>query len=323
MTPSTPAPVTSRLPAIDIARGLAVVGMFGYHLTWDLADFGFIDARAPFSPGFRIYSHVVACTFLFLAGVSLVLARREPFRWTVWSRHLLVIGAAAALVTIASALVFPAGLITFGILHCIAAGLLVATPFLFLPPVLAIIAAIVIAAMPAVVQFVAFDAPLLSWTGLGTMEPSSNDYRPFFPWTAPVVAGVGVMRTAVAIELATWLVRVRPADAVSRTLAWGGRHSLAIYLLHQPLFFGVLAALAFLVPPQPAAADRTFTAPCEAQCRGSGASEALCRAACACAAREVRSLNLWDKFLAKDLDAAEQTMLSAVAQSCVRGASTR
>ena len=65
-----------------------MLGMFGYHLTWDLADFGFIDSGVPFSPAFRLYSHVVASAFLALAGASLVLARRLPFQWRVWTRHI-------------------------------------------------------------------------------------------------------------------------------------------------------------------------------------------------------------------------------------------
>ena len=307
--------VSRRIPVIDIARGFAVIGMFGYHLTWDLAHFGFIDQSRPFSPTFRLYSHVVASTFLFLAGVSLVLARRQPFDWGAWTKHIGTICIAAALVTIASYFFFPAGLIGFGILHCIAAGLIVATPFLFLPAPLALVAAAAIAFAPMFVQSPAFNVPALIWTGLGTIEPSSNDYRPFFPWAAPVFAGVGAMalsRDRIAAVLARW----QPVMRLWRLLAWGGRHSLAIYLLHQPLFFGALAGLAAVAPP--GGADGVFIRPCQIRCTASGAPSATCQAACACTAREVRALNLWDRMLADALDGAERIMLSRVAQQCLR-----
>lgn len=305
----------TRIPAIDIARGIAVLGMFGYHLTWDLAHFGFIDDRRPFAPSFRLYSHVVACTFLFLAGVSLVLAKRTPFDWTAWTKHILTICIAAALVTLASYFLFPQGLIGFGILHCIAAALLVATPFLFLPAPLALVAAVAIAAAPMLVQSPAFNSPALIWTGLGTIQPSSNDYRPFFPWAAPTLFGVGLMALA-RDRIASVLSRWRPAANLGRLLAWGGRHSLLIYLLHQPLFFGALAGLAAIAPPS--RSDSAFTRPCEAQCLASGSTQETCQAACACAAREVRDLGLWDRMFTKGLDDAERLIVSRVAQQCLR-----
>lgn len=312
---SDPVVKRARIPAIDIARGLAVLGMFGYHLTWDLAHFGFIDDRRPFAPSFRLYSHIVACSFLFLAGVSLVLARRTPFDWRAWAKHILTIVIAAALVTLASYFLFPQGLIGFGILHCIAAALLVATPFLFLPAPLALIAAVVIAAAPMLVQSPAFNVPALIWTGLGTIQPSSNDYRPFFPWAAPTLAGVG-LTALLKDQIVSVLSRWQPVASLWRLLAWGGRHSLAIYLLHQPLFFGALAGLAAVAPPN--RPDTAFTRPCEAQCVESGSTRETCQAACACTAREVRELNLWDKMFASGLDDAERLIVSRAAQQCLR-----
>lgn len=305
----------SRIPAIDIARGVAVLGMFGYHLTWDLAHFGFIDDSRPFAPGFRLYSHVVASSFLFLAGVSLVLAKRTPFDWKAWTKHILTIVAAAAVVTLASYILFPRGLIGFGILHCIAAALVVATPFLFLPAPFALVASLVVSAAPLFIQSPAFNGPALIWTGLGTVQPSSNDYRPFFPWAGPVLTGVGLMALLKAQAVAV-LSRWQPAARLWRILAWGGRHSLIIYLVHQPLFFGALAGLAAIAPPS--RSDSAFTRPCEAQCVESGSSRETCQAACACAAREVRALNLWDRMFTKGLDEAERLIVSRAAQQCLR-----
>ena len=306
---------SQRLPSIDIARGFAVLGMFGYHLTWDLAHFGFIEQDRPFSPQFRLYSHVVASAFLFLAGASLVLARRTPFDWRAWRRHFVTICAAAAVVTAASYILFPEGLIGFGILHCIAAAILVATPFLFMPPAAAFGAAVIIAVAPALFRSTSFNVPALIWTGLGTMEPSSNDFRAFFPWAAPTLAGLGIMASA-RERLVSILSRWHPRASLWRLLAWAGQHSLIIYLVHQPLFFGALAGLAAIAPP--GSQDRAFTRPCELQCAGSGAPERTCRSACACVAREVRSLNLWDRALRNSLDEAEKMIVSRVAQQCLR-----
>ena len=308
---------TRRIPAIDIARGIAVLGMFGYHLTWDLASFGFIARVVPFTPGFRFFSHIVASTFLFLAGASLVLASKQPFAWKTWARHLATITAAALLVTLASAILFPAGLIGFGILHCIVLALLIATPFLRLPPAAAAGAAIVIAILPAVVQTPSFNGPWLIWTGLGTIEPSSNDFRPFFPWAAPLFVGLAI--TAFAREHG-FLLRMpspAPTSLLARLLAFGGRHSLAIYLVHQPIFLGVLSATAFIFPPD--RDNRAFVDACVVRCASSGGASDACPKNCTCVSQEMDALNLRERAIAGRLDNAEKLVLSQVTQACLRG----
>ncbi len=306
-----------RLVVIDVARGVALVGMFGYHLTWDLADFGMIGQGAPFTPGFRLYSHVVASAFLGLAGVSLVLARRPADDWPAFTVHIARIVAAAALVTLASWFLFPDGLIFFGILHCIAAALIVAVPFLYLPWFASLLAALAIIGVATTVRDPFFDHAALVWTGIGTVEPSSNDFRAFFPWAAPVLIGVGLMMLGVAHGLRPWLAQFGGRDPVSRSLAFGGRHSLAIYLIHQPVFFGLLSVAALGLGPAQSPVERAFADRCEAQCSESGAPATICTRACACTARDMHTLNLWDRMIANALDEAEKKILSRVAQRCV------
>jgi len=77
MTAPSDETAARRLPVVDVARGAALLAMFGYHLTWDLAHFGYVDPQTPFSPEMRLVSHLIASAFLFIAGASLVLARRH------------------------------------------------------------------------------------------------------------------------------------------------------------------------------------------------------------------------------------------------------
>ena len=122
-----------RVDAIDCARGLALIGMAGYHLTWDLADFRLISPLVPFTPGMRLLSHVVASVFLALVGVSLALAHRHGLNRRAFWRRLGIVAGAAALVSAGSAIFAPGEGIFFGILHCIAAASLVAAPFVTKP----------------------------------------------------------------------------------------------------------------------------------------------------------------------------------------------
>ncbi len=317
MTAPSDETAARRLPVVDVARGAALLAMFGYHLTWDLAHFGYIDARAPFAPEMRLFSHAIASSFLFIAGASLVLARRAPFAWAAtWKRFALVAGA-AALVTAGSWFLFPQAPILFGILHCIAAGSLLALPFLFLPWPAALAAAVLVGGLPFLVASPAFDPPWAQWTGLGASLPDAMDFRPLAPWAAPMLAGVAAMAVAVPHGGREVLARMSGVGRTARLLAFGGRHSLLIYLVHQPIFFGVLTAFVWAFPPSGPADEAPFRTSCERQCASSGAAADVCIAACACTARGLKRLNLWDKLGENRLDSGESALVSQLAGECV------
>ena len=116
------APRRPRLDAIDALRGVAILGMMVFHVTWDLSFFGFLAPDAPRAPWLMNFGHAVAATFLALVGASLALAARDGFRPRPYLWRLASIVAAAAAITIGTALLFPESYIFFGILHCIAAS---------------------------------------------------------------------------------------------------------------------------------------------------------------------------------------------------------
>lgn len=272
--------MTARLAWPDAARGLAVLAMFMFHFGWDLGHFGYIDPGIPYSFAYKSFGHAITATFLFVAGVSLVLAHGRIFRAGAFWRRLALVGGAAILVTGGTYIAFPSSFVFFGILHCIAAASLLALPFLFLPWPAALLAAAALVAAPFFARAPLFDAPLLWWTGLSTFEPLTNDYRPLMPWAGALLAGVGAAKLA-RVEIATRTDS--RMGAAARGLVLLGRHSLALYLLHQPVFFaGFMAAGMLLAPAQEAG----FVEVCRAQCVAAGADAQNCAKACDCAARE-------------------------------------
>lgn len=317
MSLAAPKAAGARLPAVDIVRGAALVAMFGYHLTWDLAHFGYVDPATPFSPAMRLLSHAIASTFLFVAGFSLVLARRDPFDWPAYWKRMALVGGAAFAVTVASWFLFPDAVILFGILHCIAAASLIALPFLFLPWQAALAAAAIVAVAPWLYASPAFDGPWTYWTGFGATLPKTNDFRPLLPWAAPLLAGVAAAGFAIPRGAVQGLARIEGASAPARLLAFGGRHSLIVYLVHQPVFFGLLSGAVLVFPPGGPADERPFRASCERQCAGSGGPQNLCVEACACTASRLKTLGLWSRNGEGRLDAAESRMVAAVASECV------
>src|SRR5690606_24526482 len=69
-----------RIPLIDQARGVALIAMAIYHFTWDLGFFGYTDPQMATTGGWRIFARVIAGSFLFLVGFSLVLGHQQGFR---------------------------------------------------------------------------------------------------------------------------------------------------------------------------------------------------------------------------------------------------
>src|SRR5688572_15752760 len=133
MEPAAAASRPARLPAIDAARGVAIVAMVVYHFAWDLGFFGFISADVGGDLGWRIFARSIAGSFLALVGVSLVLATRNGLNRGRFLRRLGVIAAAAAAITLVTRIVFPETYIFFGILHAIAVSSVLGLAFVRAP----------------------------------------------------------------------------------------------------------------------------------------------------------------------------------------------
>ncbi len=309
------APATERprrIPAIDVARGVAVVAMVVYHAAWDLSALRLVATDVTAEPAWQAFARAIAGTFLFLAGAGLVLAHGERLRLRAFLRRLAALVVAAGLVTLGTWLVFPESYVFFGILHAIAVASVLALPFARLPALGAVGAALAIAAVPFLPPPPFADWPALRFLGLGPV-PATNDWVPVFPWAAAVFAGV------VAAKLGrAGLAALPPPGRVGRGLAALGRHSLVIYLLHQPILFGALWGVAALTGPNPEALSGPFLRSCETSCAAQGQPEALCRRTCRCAVEALRPDALWPNILSGRLAPDENRRVGETAQACFR-----
>ena len=308
-------PARGRIVAIDVARGLALLGMGVYHLSWDLAYFGFASPDLPYSPGMRVFSHIVASAFLGLVGVSLAIAHRDGPRWRAFFIRLAIVAAAAALVSAATVFAAPDQPILFGILHCIAAASLLAAPFLLAPAWAALAAGAVALAAPHFLSAAAFNAPALVWVGLGTEEPNTLDWRPLLPWAGVTLIGLGLARLAPPRLLKSGFARERPR-APTRALALAGRRSLAIYLVHQPILFGLLFAAAQL-SGEAARHDRErYIAACRPACVETGGEIEACAKACECVAAEAEKVGLIASLTSHSASAETRARVSGIVGAC-------
>ncbi|WJH40003.1 DUF1624 domain-containing protein [Aliirhizobium terrae] len=313
------APKSPRILLIDTLRGIALIAMATYHLTWDLEFFGYLDPGTATQGFFRIYARSIASSFLFLAGVSLVLAHGRGIRWTsFWKRFAIVAGAAAA-ISIATYIAFPHEWIYFGILHNIAVSSVIGVLFLQLPLAIGIIVPLVIvvamiadaSVMPGFLHSPAFDTRWLSWIGFAELPPRSNDYVPLFPWLAALLAGVAIARIAIARG---WNFRLADVQRRDTLLAKAGRHSLVVYLVHQPVLIG-LVYLFSLVSPPPAVDPRVnYMSSCQMSCVKE-ADEATCRQFCGCTADALIGQQLMTPLQGGEIS-AQDNRIQIIAQEC-------
>lgn len=327
-TPATtideaPAPQPSmtrpgRIDLLDALRGLALVAMAIYHFTWDLEFFGYVAAGTTGTGGWRLFARLIASSFLFLAGYSLVLGHARKFRARPFLWRFAKIAGAAALISIATWFAFPGSFIFFGILHAIAAASLVGLLFLRLPALVTFLAAAAAFGAPLYLRSTVFDTPALWWVGLSETIPRSNDYVPLLPWLAPFLLGLGAAKLFHPMLVARW--RLAQVDEGNRRLwikplAFGGRHSLAIYLIHQPLLIGLVYAFSLIVPapvPDPALAYRQN---CEQACNSQDPA-IPCSTFCGCTLDRLKAQDLFEDLNLGKIDLRTDERIARIATQC-------
>lgn len=229
----------ARIPALDIARTAALAAMVLFHFAFDLEMFGYVPVGTATSGFWRLLAVATAGSFLFLAGVGLWLAHGQGIRWRSFARRFGIIAGAAALVSVGTYVAFPGAFVFFGILHSIALCSLLGLAALRLPVVVIAALAIAVFYAPDYIAGPAFNAPVWWWTGLQTLPLNTVDYEPIFPWFAPFLAGVAVSKLATRSgfwDRISTTTPTRPAHLAGLP----GRHSLLIYLIHQPILIGLV-----------------------------------------------------------------------------------
>ena len=278
---------SGRIDAVDCARGFALVGMAIYHLSWDLADFRLAPPMLPFTPQMRLLSHIVASAFLLLVGVSLALAHRKGLNVRAFWRRLAIVAGAAALVTVGSFVFAPSEPITFGILHCIALASLLAGPFVG-APAWASLAIGLRGDRRAVLHPV--DPVRSALAPMARPRRGAAEYARLAPAIALGGGRLSRPRRRATARRPDWLKRPdrwRAGSAPARWIGFAGRHSLPIYLMHQPILIGLLAALTAWGPLAPKADRSAFLASCQRACVAKGRPDAECETGCRCVADAV------------------------------------
>ena len=228
-----------RLPIVDLLRGLAIAQMVAYHFIYDLDYFGWLELAMTRDQPWVAWRAAIVTQFVFLVGIGLSLRSSfKPGASDFWRRWLQV-AAAALLVSVGSALMFGPRWIWFGVLHFVAAALLLGRPLQRLGAWNLALGAVLLA-VGLTVKVAEFNAPPWAAIGLAQRKPATEDYVPLLPWFGVVLLGMGA---AALWRRAGW--KVPPGltaldSPPARLLRAAGRWPLTIYLLHQPVLIGAL-----------------------------------------------------------------------------------
>jgi uncharacterized membrane protein len=239
-------PAGERYWEIDATRGIAIVMMILFHILFDLTFLGI--APWPGSETFwRIFAATTASLFLLLVGLSFTIsaahAHRSMDKTAFFLKYLkrgLGIFALGMAVTVATWLYLGTGYVVFGILHLIGISIILA-PLFYRYTWINLIAGTGFILLGLVAGDISGPAYLI-WLGFHPVMFYSVDYTPLIPWFGVVLIGMFAGKSLYPAGKKMLFANMRPPRA-ARWLMFLGRHSLLIYLLHQPVIIFILTLL--------------------------------------------------------------------------------
>lgn len=219
--------------------------MVAFHTCYDLTTVGWAHFKMLEDPLWLIWRSIIVGSFVFLAGISLSLSRNGSRRGA--RVRLLQLTLCAALVSAATYALFGPRFIYFGVLHFFVVATLITRPLLRFPTALGVAGLLMLCA-GAMPGFEIMNPRALNWIGLAAQKPFTEDYAPLIPWVGLLWIGIWAGTHLATIThnpppYISALTHTAPLQPISKSLEFLGRHSLIVYMVHQPLLLGALLLL--------------------------------------------------------------------------------
>ena len=245
---------TGRLNLLDTIRGITLVSMILYHGAWDLVYLAGIDWPWYHSRGAFCWQQSICWTFILLSGYCIPLSVHR------WKRALTVFGA-GLLVTAVTVLLLPEERVVFGVLTFLGSAMLLmaltAKYLEKLPDAVCMAACFVLflalrhinegylTLMPghiAVLPQSLYRGLFMTWLGFTQRGFYSTDYFSMLPWIFLFLTGF--YGALLCRRRGLWEKPFMHAGIAP--FAWMGRHSLMIYLLHQPVLYVIVLLISYI-----------------------------------------------------------------------------
>lgn len=233
-----------RIQLWDTVRGFALISMIAYHFVYDCVMLSFIDGAWFQSFWAYLWQQSICWCFVLLAGYV------HGYNKHAYKSGFTIL-LCAAVVSAVSVFALPGEEVWFGILHLIGTATLVtallrklfmripawvgaAGSFLLFCITKSLYRNVLFLGVTVTVPRVS--SPLLYVLGYPQHSIRSADYFPLMPWLFLFWTGWFLFRqfsARLTAQSSTMRINVP-------VVSWLGRHSLAVYMLHQPILMGVL-----------------------------------------------------------------------------------
>ena len=226
----------SRIWELDALRGVCILCVIVVHFLFDLSFFGGLSLTLP--AWYVFLQEYGGAIFVVLSGVCVTLGSKSV-------RRGLIVFACGMLITAVTYGMYRLGMsgadvvVKFGVLHLLGVCMLVYPAFKKLPPAALTVLGLVIAITGYAIRGVVVPQHWLFPLGLTYEGFTSSDYFPLFPQLGYFLIGAAIGKTAYR-EKKTLLPGSFQKTGIARFFCWCGRQSLFIYLLHQPIVYGLL-----------------------------------------------------------------------------------
>jgi uncharacterized membrane protein len=239
---------SQRFIELDILRGCAIIFMIILHLFWDLDYFGIL----PLNKNFYSLNILVPVMFFLLVGICQAVNNtkyqstpKKMYLRTI-QRGLWVLNL-GMLFTLLTTVFLPDKPIMFGVLHCIGCCIILSSPFLRFKSTNVLFAIMIIVIGLSIGVFSTVENPNILQLAAGFHQPNIGqhtiDYFPILPWLGVCLLGIALGNILYKENKRRFplpdLTKYKP----TKIFSWLGQHSLAIYLLHQPIIAGLLFLL--------------------------------------------------------------------------------
>lgn len=229
-----------RYPLIDILRGVAICGMLIFHIHFDIQNF-FTYSSAWISIFWEILWKLSAFLFITIAGFSFAYAYKKYSASIVskYIKYALKLWLIALCISFVTYMLSPEVAVWFGILHFFSIAFLL----LLLLKDLYRFNMFLIVLIGCLLYIFPIDSQsktlFLLWLGEWY---SSGDYYPLFPYFWVLLFGYISGQYFLKKNLSHYL-ELNTSNTISRGFEYIGKHSLFIYIVHQPVILGVLYLL--------------------------------------------------------------------------------
>ena len=221
--------MTDRINEIDILRGLAVVFMIVFHTFVDLYEF--FGGGINYNYGVVFYiGRAAAFLFIFISGISATFSHNNL-------KNALCVFLCGCLISVATYFFIPESFVIYGVLQFLSTCMLIYHFLKKLSPGRFLSLAVIAFILGAAIKGFYVDFWFLLPFGIYPEGFQTMDYYPIFPYASLFFLGSYIGKILYK-ERKTYF---RGFDIIP--LRFLGKYSLLVYMIHQPVIYGILTIL--------------------------------------------------------------------------------